>query len=144
MDLRAPGLTASEVIAALQLQPHPEGGFYRELFRDGTLAQRGAATTIHFLLPRGVVSAWHRVDAIELWLWHAGSPLTLEIAAPGESARGHRLGPDLGTGEALQGIVPQDHWQRAWSVGDWTLVSCVVAPAFLFSGFELAPPGWEP
>lgn len=144
MDLRDPSLRASDVIAALALQPHPEGGFFRESFRDGDLVARGVATTIYFLLPRGVVSAWHRVDAVEIWLWHGGAPLVLEIAPPGESGFAHRLGPDIGLGESFQGVVAKNHWQRAWSAGDWTLVSCVVAPAFLFSGFEMAPPGWEP
>lgn len=144
VDLTQPGLSAEVVIASLGLLPHPEGGFYREIYRDGDLAQRGAATGIYFLLPRGVVSQWHRVDAVEIWLWHAGAALALEIAAPGGPAVTHPLGPDLGQGQALQGSVPKDHWQRAQSLGDWTLVSCIVAPAFLFAGFEMAPPGWAP
>lgn len=152
MDLTSPALGWQAVVESLGLAPHPEGGFYRELFRDGDLENRGAATGIHFLLPRGVVSHWHRVDAVEIWLWHAGAPLALEMAAPDAAAVAYPLGPDvgpnlgpnLGQGQALQRIVPKDHWQRAWSTGDWTLVSCIVAPAFLFSGFEMAPPGWNP
>lgn len=144
MDLSSPGVTAAAVVAALGLAPHPEGGFYREIFRDGNSDQRGVATGIYFLLPHGVVSHWHRVDAVEIWLWHAGAALALEMAAPGAGAVAHPLGPDLGQGQALQRTVPKDHWQRAWSAGDWTLVSCIVAPAFLFAGFEMAPVGWNP
>jgi predicted cupin superfamily sugar epimerase len=144
VNLRDAGLAADAVAAALGLAPHPEGGFYRETFRDGDLAQRGAATAILFLLPQGVVSHWHRVDALEIWLWQAGAPLALEIAAPDGPVVGHRLGPDLAAGELLQQTVPVQHWQRAQSLGAWSLVSCVVAPAFLFSGFVMAPPGWSP
>ena len=144
MDLTQHGLSADAVVAALGLSPHPEGGFYRETFRDGDLDRRGVATAIHFLLPRGVISHWHKVDAVEMWFWHAGAPLRLDIAGAGSAQASLTLGPDLGAGQALQGIVPQDAWQRAESLGDWTLVSCTVSPAFLFSGFEMAPPGWEP
>jgi predicted cupin superfamily sugar epimerase len=144
MNLRDPDLGADAVAAALGLAPHPEGGFYRETFRDGDLARRGAATAILFLLPRGVISHWHRVDALELWVWQAGAPLLLEMAAPDGPAVGDRLGPDLAAGERLQQTVPVQHWQRAQSLGAWSLVSCIVAPAFLFSGFVMAPPGWQP
>jgi predicted cupin superfamily sugar epimerase len=149
VDLRDPDLTAEAVVAGLHLAPHPEGGFYRETFRDGDVAQRGAATAILFLLPRGVVSHWHRVDALEIWLWQAGAPLLLEIAPPGGAGVATQLGPDLGAGAVLQSTVPVNHWQRAQSLsgsngGDWTLVSCIVAPAFLFSGFVMAAPGWNP
>jgi len=144
MDLSSPGLEAAAVVAALGLAPHPEGGFYREIFRDGDLENRGSATGIYFLLPQGVVSHWHRVDAVEIWLWHAGAPLALEMAGPGAAAAAYPLGPALDLGQALQRTVPKDHWQRAWSEGEWTLVSCIVAPAFLFAGFEMAAPGWNP
>jgi predicted cupin superfamily sugar epimerase len=144
MDFRDPDLAADAVAAALALSPHPEGGFYRETFRDGDLVQRGAATAILFLLPRGVVSHWHRVDALEIWMWQAGAPVLLEIAAPDGPAVAARLGPDLAAGETLQQTVPIQHWQRAESLGAWSLVSCVVAPAFLFSGFVMAPPDWRP
>jgi len=132
------------VAAALDLAPHPEGGFYRETFRDGDLAMRGAATAILFLLPQGVVSHWHRVDALEIWVWQAGAPLALEIAAPDAKPVRDRLGPDLAAGERLQQTVPVQHWQRAQSLGAWSLVSCIVAPAFLFAGFVMAPPEWQP
>ena len=144
MNLRDPGLAADAVAVALSLAPHPEGGFYRETFRDGDLDHRGAATAILFLLPEGVISHWHRVDALELWVWQAGAPLLLEIAAPDGPATPHRLGADLAAAETLQATVPTQHWQRAQSLGTWTLVSCIVAPAFLFSGFVMAQPGWQP
>lgn len=131
-------------MTALGLAPHPEGGFYRETFRDGDLARRGAATAILFLLPQGVVSHWHHVDAVEIWLWQAGAPLLLEIAPPDGTAVGTTLGAGLAAGESLQMTVPMGHWQRAQSLGGWTLVSCVVAPAFQFSGFVMAAPEWQP
>jgi predicted cupin superfamily sugar epimerase len=149
MDLRDPDLAVDAVVAGLGLLPHPEGGFYRETFRDGDITQRGAATAILFLLPRGVVSHWHRVDAVEIWVWQAGAPLLLEIAPPDGAGVATQLGPDLGAGAVLQSTVPVNHWQRAQSLsgssgGDWTLVSCIVAPAFLFTGFVMAAPGWNP
>jgi uncharacterized protein len=144
IDLVRPGLSAEDVVSALGLSPHPEGGFYRETFRDGDLHHRGVATAIHFLLPRGIVSHWHRVDAVEMWFWHTGAPLRLDIAASDQSTSSVTLGPDLGAGQSLQGFVPQHAWQRASSLGDWTLVSCTVSPAFLFAGFEMAEPGWMP
>jgi predicted cupin superfamily sugar epimerase len=132
------------VIQALDLRPHPEGGHYRETWRDAPVeGGRGTATVILFLLAIGERSHWHRVDAAELWLWHAGAPLRLEMS-DGEGREQRLLGPDLAAGAALQAVVPAGHWQTAESLGLWTLVSCVVAPAFQFSGFELAPPGWEP
>ena len=144
MDLRDKELAADAVASALQLSPHPEGGFYRETFRDGDLTRRGAATAILFLLPRGVISRWHRVDALEIWVWQAGAPLRLDLAPLQGPAVALRLGPDLAADETLQQTVPVQHWQRAQSLGGWTLVSCVVAPAFLFSGFVMAPPDWQP
>jgi len=142
--MRAPELTAEEVIDLLGLAPHPEGGRFRETFRDAAAAgARGASTAIYFLLRAGERSHWHRVDAVEVWHWHAGAPLTLSIA----DAAGRRdlaLGVDLRAGERPQGIVPAGAWQAAESRGAWTLVGCTVAPAFDFAGFELAPPGWSP
>lgn len=141
VDLRDPALAAEDVRAALRLAPHPEGGHYRELWRDAPKGGgRGAGTSILFLLAAGERSHWHRVDAAEVWLWQAGAPLRLEIAGAGEV----RLGPDLAGGETLQAVVPAGVWQAARSLGGWSLVSCVVAPAFAFAGFELAPPGWAP
>ena len=145
LDLRDPTLSAEGVKEALALAPHPEGGHYREVWRDRPAGGgRGVATSILFLLAAGERSRWHRVDAAELWLWQTGAPLRLGISdtvGPGETLR---LGPGLDGGEALQGIVPAGMWQEASSLGAWSLVSCVVAPAFEFAGFEMAPAGWSP
>jgi uncharacterized protein len=141
LDLRDATLPAAQVIAALGLAPHPEGGHYRELWRDGAQeGPRGAASAIHFLLAAGERSHWHRVDAAELWLWQGGAPLALRIGRE----QVLRLGPDAASGEALLGVVPAGDWQAAEPLGAWSLVSCVVAPAFRFSGFELAPAGFSP
>ena len=140
---------AAEIIRRLQLQPHPEGGWYRETWRapGATAADRGLGTAIHFLLEPGQRSHWHRVDATELWLFQAGAPLTLRTA---RGARGEagvvetHLGPDIAAGQALQRVVEPGEWQAAETGADWSLVACVVVPAFEFAGFELAPPGWAP
>jgi len=138
-------MTADEVIAALDLAPHPEGGFYRETFRDIAGADgRARSTAIYFLLPAGIRSAWHRVDAVETWHFYAGGPLALEISEDGKTVSRRTLGPDIATGERPQIIVPEQAWQAAQSLGDWTLVGCTVAPGFEFSGFEMADDGWEP
>ena len=129
----------------------PEGGHFRETWRDHPRADRargagkesplrGAGTAILFLLARGERSHWHRVDASELWVWQAGASLDLRIHGTDDVA----LGPDLGAGQSPQGLVPPGAWQSAESRGAWTLVTCVVGPAFEFEGFELAPPGWSP
>ena len=136
---------ATALIARLGLAPHPEGGWYRETFRQpapGDADGRGLATAILFLLDLGQSSHWHRVDAAELWLWHAGSPLRLLIddGTPQE----HLLGGDVLAGQLPQAIVPANAWQAAEAQLGWALVSCIVTPAFDFSGFELAPPGWSP
>ena len=143
-DLRDALLPEAAVRAALGLQPHPEGGHYRELWRDRPEGGgRGAASSILFLLAAGERSHWHRVDAAEIWIWQAGAPLRLGLhGADGRSSV--MLGPNAGEGESFQGIVPPYVWQEAASLGAWTLVSCIVAPAFQFKGFELAPPGWSP
>ncbi|MGE0717212.1 MAG: cupin domain-containing protein [Alphaproteobacteria bacterium] len=137
--------SADAVIAALGLQPHPEGGHFAETYRHvPPEGGRGAMTAIYFLLKAGERSHWHRVDADEIWFWHAGAPLRLSIAAADGTIADHRLGPDVSGGERPQRLVPADAWQAAVSLGDWTLVSCTVAPAFEFAGFELAPPDWQP
>jgi hypothetical protein len=140
-------LTAADVIALLDLKPHPEGGHYIQTFRDArTIGEgRAASTAIYFLLARGERSHWHRVDTVEVWHWYAGAPLRLEIAAS-ESGPVERmtLGPNLAAGERPQGVVPANAWQAAQSLGDWTLTGCTVAPGFEFKGFELAPKGWAP
>lgn len=145
IDLRDPSLDAQAVRDALGLAPHPEGGAYREIWRDAPDGGgRGAATSIFFLLAAGESSHWHRVDAAELWIWQAGAPLTLELSPNAAQVETVTLGPDLGAGQKLLAVVPACAWQAAKSLGAWTLVSCVVAPAFEFSGFELAPPDWSP
>ena len=137
--------TAAEIIARLELKPHPEGGHFRETFRDPRLDANGrsVSTAIYFLLARGERSHWHRIDAVEVWHHYAGSVLRLEIA-DGKSRRSIRLGPDLAAGEVPQATVPARAWQAAESCGDWTLVGCTVAPGFDFAKFELAPKGWTP
>jgi predicted cupin superfamily sugar epimerase len=138
-------LGAADIIRLLDLAPHPEGGHFRETFRDKRTVEggRAASTAIYFLLARGERSHWHRVDAVEIWHWHAGAPLALSIAAGGTTST-VRLGPDLAAGERPQAVAPAGVWQAAETLGDWTLVGCTVAPGFDFSGFELAPEDWRP
>jgi len=132
------------IIAALDLKPHPEGGHYRETFRDPeSINGRANSTAIYFLLKAGEISRWHRVDAVETWHWHKGAPLELLIAERGKTTR-HVIGADVENNERPQGIVPKSAWQSARSLGAYTLVSCTVAPGFEFSGFELAPDGFDP
>jgi len=150
-------LTAPDVIRLLALEPHPEGGHFRETFRDAPPPYppphagegregvgRAASTAIYFLLARGERSHWHRIDATNIWHWYAGAPLTLEIAAGTERIERLTLGSDLAAGEQPQAVVAAHAWQAAQSLGDWTLCGCTVAPGFDFSGFELAPEGWSP
>ena len=138
-------ISAAEIIRLLDLKPHPEGGHFCETFRDARTidGKRAASTAIYFLLARGERSHWHRVDAVEVWHYYAGAPLTLEIA-DGDARTTVTLGPDIAAGERPQGIVPSGAWQAAHSLGDWTLVGCTVAPGFEFAGFELAPKDWSP
>jgi hypothetical protein len=140
-------LTAADVIRLLDLKPHPEGGHFRETFRDARQVAGGRAvsTAIYFLLARGERSHWHRLDAAEVWHWHAGAPLALELAAHdyGPVTR-VALGPDLAAAQRPQAIVPAHVWQAAASLGEWTLAGCTMAPGFEFAGFELAPEGWNP
>ena len=137
--------TAADIIARLELKPHPEGGHYRETFRDGRLGAHGRSlsTAIYFLLARGERAHWHRIDAVEIWHYYAGSALNLQIADDRDK-RSVRLGPDLAAGDVPQAVVPTHAWQAAESTGDWTLVGCTVAPGFDFAKFELAPKAWGP
>lgn len=133
------------VIRALGLQPHPEGGFYAETWRDAAPeGSRGSGTAIYYLLRAGEISAWHRVDAAEIWHWYAGAALRLRLSDDGRELHEIALGPDIAAGQRPQAIVPPQGWQSAESTGAWTLVGCTVSPAFEFAGFEMAPPGWEP
>jgi predicted cupin superfamily sugar epimerase len=144
MSRPATDLSAKDVIDLLGLAPHPEGGHFRETFRDVSVdGARAASTAIYFLLREGEVSRWHRVDAVEVWHWYAGAPLVLSIA----DDAGHRavtLGCNLAAGERPQAAVPVRAWQQAHSLGEWTLVGCTVAPGFEFAGFEMAPPDFNP
>ena len=138
-------LGLNEIIRILDMQPHPEGGWYVETFRDKTTVDdRSIVTVIYFLLAADQVSAWHKVDASEIWLWHAGAPLSLSVSEDGISTRSYRLGPNIRGSEKPQYVIPAEAWQTAESLGAWTLVSCVVAPGFEFSGFQMAPEGWRP
>lgn len=138
-------MTPEWLIDHLDMQPHPEGGHYVETFRDASDGEtRGAVTCIHFLLQLGEVSAWHRVDATEIWHFAAGDPLVLTLSANGHDAEAKKLGTDLQAGQRPHIVVPPNCWQTAETLGRWTLVSCIVAPAFSFDGFDLAPPDWRP
>jgi uncharacterized protein len=138
-------LTAADVIRLLDLKPHPEGGHFRETFRDARRIEgRAASTVIYFLLARGERSHWHRIDAVEVWHWYAGAPLVLDICGAPQRVERRTLGCDLAGGERPQAVVPAQAWQAAESLGDWTLCGCTVAPGFDFSGFELAPKDWTP
>jgi predicted cupin superfamily sugar epimerase len=139
-------LSAGEVARLLGLTPHPEGGRYRETFRDTATSGHGRAvsTAIYFLLQAGEVSRWHRIDAAEVWHWYAGSPLQLQLRDSDGRVTTLRLGNDLAGGDRPQAVVPASVWQSARSTGEWTLVGCTVAPGFEFASFELAPGGDVP
>jgi uncharacterized protein len=140
-------LRAADVIRMLGLSPHPEGGHFRETFRDSLQVDgaRPACTAIYFLLGAGERSRWQRVDAVEIWHYYAGAPLALEMVVRKGSARERvRLGPHLASGERPQAIVPAFAWQTVQSLGDWSLAGCTVAPGFDFASLELASDGWAP
>jgi predicted cupin superfamily sugar epimerase len=135
-------MTAQEIIETLGLQPHPEGGHYSQTWAAEN-SGRPTGTCIYFLLAEGEASHWHKVDATEIWLWHSGAPLVLSLSENETGpAQDHLLGPDLSTARP-QIIVPENHWQAARSLGDYTLVSCTVSPGFQFDGFTLAEPGFD-
>jgi predicted cupin superfamily sugar epimerase len=144
--------TAQDLIRILGLRPHPEGGHYRETYReigreiggDGAGAGRGRIAVIAYLLRAGERSAWHRIDAVEVWNHAGGAPLRLSLCEDGTAVHALDLGRDFAHGQHPHAVVPAGCWQSAVSLGDWTLVGCTTAPAFEFAGFELAPAGWEP
>jgi predicted cupin superfamily sugar epimerase len=138
--------SAADIITGLELRPHPEGGHYRETFRDTSAGADGRArsTAIYYLLSRGERSHWHRIDVVEVWHYYAGNALTLRIAHDGGVQHTVRLGPDVAAGDRPQAIVPANAWQAAETTGDWTLVGCTVAPGFEFAQLELAPTWWAP
>jgi predicted cupin superfamily sugar epimerase len=139
-------LTADAVIRLLDLKPHPEGGHFRETFRDARQIDGGRAssTAIYFLLARGERSHWHRIDAAEVWHWYAGAPLELEFSRHHGQIERVTLGSNLSAGERPQAVVPAHAWQAAQSLGAWTLCGCTVSPGFDFAVFELAPKDWTP
>ena len=134
-------MSAEDIIAKLGLRPHPEGGWYRQTWVGPVVEGRASGTAILFLLQAGERSHWHRVDADEIWLGHAGAPLVLSLGQ--DAASDVRLGPEVLGDQVVQAVVPAGWWQAARSLGDWTLVSCTVSPGFRFEGFELAPSDWE-
>jgi predicted cupin superfamily sugar epimerase len=138
-------VTPEDIVRELSMQPHPEGGWYVQTFRDGEGGARGHSTAIYYLLTRGQRSHWHRVrDAAEVWHHYAGAPLALHRSADGRTSETLTLGPDLLAGERPQAVIPADWWQSAETLGEFTLVGCTVAPGFEFASFEMAPPDWKP
>jgi predicted cupin superfamily sugar epimerase len=136
---------ADEIIRTLNLTPHPEGGWFRETFRDGgAMNGRAHGTAIYYLLRSGERSHWHRVDASEIWHWYAGGPLALQLSVDGRKSETHVLGTHLAGGEQPQIVVPRGVWQAAAPLGAFTLVGCTVAPGFEFAGFEMAEKNWQP
>ena len=134
-----------QIIARLGLKPHPEGGHYAETWRHTPEGGgRGAGTAIYYLLRAGERSHWHRIDATEIWHFHAGDPLVLRLSEDGKAERAVILGGDIAGGQSAQMVVPPHVWQAAEPLGAWVLVSCTVSPAFSFEGFEMAPKGWKP
>ena len=138
-------MDADYIINYLKLTEHPEGGWFKETFQSKETSNgRSNASLIYYLLKENENSHWHRVtDADEIWLWHLGDPLLL-FYSDEQSTKEIILGPDLNNNEKLQAVIPKSIWQKAKSNGAWSLVSCVVAPAFSFDGFEMAKKGWEP
>lgn len=139
-------MSAKKVIHLLDLKPHPEGGHFRETFRDPQVdaSGRSVCTAIYYLLEAGEVSEWHRVDAAEIWHYYAGGPMVITISSDGHDASAQHLGPELTAGQRPQIVVSRGHWQSAISLGAWTLVGCTVSPGFMFEGFEMAPKDWRP
>ena len=138
-------MSPEDIISALDMQQHPEGGWYVQTFRDTSGGARGHSTAIYYLLARGQRSHWHRVhDAVEVWHYYAGAPLALHRSEDGTASETLTLGKDLASGERPQAIIPANWWQSAETLGDFTLVGCTVSPGFEFSSFEMAPPGWKP
>ena len=141
-------MTRPELAELLDLQPHPEGGWYRETWRgpsdfepEGYGGKRACATGIYFLLCAGERSRWHVVRSDELWLWHRGGPLTLSFGGTGDSPQEVQeviLGPDVAAGQRPQLLVPGGVWQAAVPAsGTEVLVSCVVSPGFDFADFRM-------
>lgn len=140
-------LGVKEIIRILDMKPHPEGGWYTQTFQDPVnIDGRSVGTCIYYILEAGDVSAWHRVDATEIWHWYAGGALALTQSVDGtlKTTTSSQLGPNLRAGQRPQVIIPANAWQTAESLGAWTLCGCTVSPGFEFSRFEMAPPDWRP
>lgn len=138
-------MTAEEIVRLLDLQPHPEGGWFRETFANRPVdGGRAYSTAIYYLLEGGTAGRWHRVDSAEVWHFYAGAPLILSMSPDGVASTMALLGADLASGARPQIVVPPGHWQSARSLGEWTLAGCTVAPGFEFARFEMKPEGWEP
>lgn len=138
-------MTPHQIIEALGLAPHPEGGWYRETWRaDAKAGDRAVGTAIYYLLEGGQVSRWHRVDATEIWHWYGGASLELSLSPDGRGRETVVLGCGIAKGERPQIVVPAGCWQSATSLGAFTLVGCTVSPGFEFEGFDLAPVDWQP
>jgi uncharacterized protein len=139
-------LSHLQIIEILELEPHPEGGYFRETFRDAEkIDGKNASTAIYYLLAEGEHSHWHRIDAAEIWHFYAGAPLKLQIAdMQGNAKQSILLGTEINRGQFPQYVIPANWWQSAHSCGAWTLVGCTVAPGFDFSGFEMAEKDWKP
>lgn len=136
--------SAADIVALLGLEPHPEGGYYKQTFVDDASGARPYSTAIYYLLEGGLAGRWHRVDSAEVWHYYAGAPLRLTISADAVTTREQMLGPDLADGQRPQVVIPRGLWQSAQSLGNWTLVGCTVAPGFQFEHFEMAEEGWQP
>ncbi len=137
-------MSPDDLIRRLGLMPHPEGGHYAETHRaEASEGARSAVTSIYYLLCAGERSHWHRIDATEIWHYQAGAALSLDIALATERFQ-HRIGPDLLGDDTGHAVVPPSAWQQARPLGPWSLVSCTVAPGFVFDRFELAPADFEP
>lgn len=137
---------AAAVIEALGMRAHPEGGWYVETWRaEASPGERPSGSSILYLLESGQRSHWHRFDADEVWQYSGGDPLELRVWVDGTpEVTVHRLGGDVTDGSSVQAVVPAGAWQAARPLGAWSLVGCIVAPAFDFAAFELAAPDWEP
>ena len=136
-------MNAEDVISRYGLEPHPEGGHYRETFRaSAPPGGRGVVTVIYYLLKAGETSAWHRIDSVEIWHHYAGATLRISLWSDGTAQSERLLG--MGADAEPHVVVPANCWQSAVTLGAWTLAGCTVAPAFEFAGFELAPQGWRP
>ena len=138
--------SAESIIELLKLEVHPEGGFYRQTFKDTDSGSNGRSlsSVIYYLLKFDQVSHWHRVDATEVWFWHSGAPMVITISPNGCDAEALHLGANIQANQKPHVIVKKNYWQSAVSLGEWSLVSCMVSPAFEFNGFEMADENWFP